>query len=361
MTDQWMTPHNGHDQSWLRRREDQGGFPPETRSLSHTVRISDMVTPPRIPPGEGWRKLLYNLSFGTINLGESKSERRYRELRTRIRCYIRKQYVIGVLSGKGGVGKTTMAACIGSVFKECRPDNAVAIDAAPGFGTLAARIDENPPGDYGTLLNDNDIQGYADIKQYLGQNSAGLDVLAGSRLTDRPRPILPIMFTGAMSRLRRSHNVIVVDTSNDFEHPSMPSVLDSCDTLVFVSGLTADTSFPVTRAIDQLWAMGYQDLVARSMIILNDSRNKYDARVRRYLTESFARFGATVEFMPFDRHLAMGGVVDIDNGLSKRTRLRLYEITAALADKYIADKGHPPMPAAESSQPALGALGPHPN
>ena len=113
------------------------------------MRISDMVTPPRIPPGEGWRKLLYNVSFRTINLGESRSERRYRKFRMRIRCYIRKQYVIGVISGKGGVGKTTMATCIGSVFRECRPDNVVVIDAVPGFGTLAGRVDEAPPGDYG--------------------------------------------------------------------------------------------------------------------------------------------------------------------------------------------------------------------
>src|SRR5579875_1994920 len=109
MTHPWTTPHNGADQTGSHRREHQGGYPADQPLLSSTMRISSMVTPPRIPPGEGWRKLLYNLSFHTINLGESRSERRYRELRTRIRCYIRKQYVIGVVSGKGGVGKTTMA------------------------------------------------------------------------------------------------------------------------------------------------------------------------------------------------------------------------------------------------------------
>ena len=174
--------------------------------------------------------------FSTINLGESPAERHYRELQDRIRRHIRKQYVIGVVSGKGGVGKTTMTACIGAVFRECRPENVVAIDAAPGFGTLAGRIDEAPPGDYTAVLNDTDVQGYADIREHLGQNSFGLDVLAGNRASDQPRPLVPSMFTGVLSRLRRTHTVIVVDTSDDLEHPVMKAVFDACDTLGFRLG-----------------------------------------------------------------------------------------------------------------------------
>lgn len=310
-------------------------------SVSGTLRISDMVAPRKIPPGSGWRKFVYSASFRTMNLGESPAERHYRELQERIRRHIRRQYVIGVVSGKGGVGKTTMTACIGAVFRECRPDNVVAIDAAPGFGTLAGRIDESPPGDYSAVLNDTDVQGYADIREHLGQNSIGLDVLAGNRASDQPRPLVPSMFTGVLSRLRRTHTVIVVDTSDDLEHPVMKAVLESCDSLVFVSGLTADTSLPVTRSIDLLRSMGYHELVSRSTVVLNDSRNKYDPEARTYLTERFGQSGATVEFMPYDLYLAKGGIIDTRHELKKKTRLRLFEITAALADKYIPDADRP--------------------
>ena len=310
-------------------------------SVSETLRISDMVAPRKIPPGSGWRRFVYGASFHAINPGQSPAERHYRELQQRIRRHIRKQFVIGVVSGKGGVGKTTMTACIGATFRECRPDNVVAIDAAPGFGTLAGRIDEAPPGDYAAVLNDTDVQGYADIREHLGQNSVGLDVLAGNRASDQPRPLVPSMFTGVLSRLRRTHNVIVVDTSDDLEHPVMKAVFDNCDTLVFVSGLTADTSLPVTRSIDLLRSMGHHELVSRSMIILNDSRDGYDKDARRYLTERFAQSGATVEFMPHDPHLARGGIIDTQHELQKKTRLRLFGITAALADKYIPDADRP--------------------
>ncbi|MCI4674192.1 MinD/ParA family ATP-binding protein [Candidatus Mycolicibacterium alkanivorans] len=341
MTNPWNEPGHSADPRETRRDPFGEHHRQQQDSVSGTLRISDMVAPRKIPPGSGWRKFLYNVSFKTINLGESPAERHYRELRERIRRHIRKQYVIGFVSGKGGVGKTTMTASIGAIFRECRPENVVAIDAAPGFGTLAGRIDESPPGDYSAVLNDTDVQGYADIREHLGQNQIGLDVLAGNRASDQPRPLVPAMFTGVLSRLRRTHNVILVDTADDLEHPVMKAVLDACDTLVFVSGLTADTSLPVTRGIDLLRSMGYHDLVSRSMVILNDSRNNYDADARAYLTERFGQSGATVEFMPYDPHLAKGGIIDAQHELQKKTRLRLFEITASLADKYIPDADRP--------------------
>lgn len=306
-----------------------------TESVSGTLRISDMVAPRKIPPGSGWRRLIYGLSFKFVNPGESPGERHYRELRERIRRHIRKQYVIAFVSGKGGVGKTTLSACVGGVFRECRPDNVVAVDAAPGFGTLSGRIDESPPGDYLAILNDTDVQGYADIREHLGQNAVGLDVLAGNRSSDGPRPLAAAMFNGVVARLRRTHNIIIVDTSDDLEHPVMKAVLDSCNTLVFVSGLTVDTSLPVTRSIDLLRSMGYHELVARSMVILNDRCGKYDKESRRYLSERFAQSGVGVEFMPYDPHLAKGGIINTADELGKKTRLRLCEITAAIADKYV--------------------------
>ena len=83
--------------------------------------------------------------------------------------------------------------------------------------------------------------------------------------------------------------------------------------------------------------MGYHELVSHSMVILNDSRDGYDKGSADYLTERFSQTGATVEFMPYDPHLAKGGIIDHANELQRKSRLRLLEITAALADKYVPD------------------------
>ncbi|WP_156664495.1 MinD/ParA family protein [Mycobacterium sp. 852002-51057_SCH5723018] len=336
MTTPWNDP-NMFDEDRLGR-----GDPPAGRhrdSVSDTMRITDLAAPRKIPPGSGWRKFIYSISFHKINLGESPGERHYRELRERIRRHIRRQFVITLVSGKGGVGVSTMAACIGGVFRECRPTNVIAIDAVPGFGTLSDRIDESPPGDYTAIINDTDVQGYADIREHLGQNAVGLDVLAGNRTSDQPRPLVPAMFAGVLARLRRTHNVMVVDTAPDLEHPVMKTVLDNTDTLVFISGITADRSRPVLRAIDFLSAQGYHELVSHSTVIINHTDDAVDKDALAYLTERFTKVGATVEVMPYDPHLAKGGIIDTVHELKKKSRLRLFEITAALADKYVPDAG----------------------
>jgi MinD-like ATPase involved in chromosome partitioning or flagellar assembly len=299
------------------------------------MRISDLAAPRKIPPGSGWRKVFYKLSFTLVNPGESAGERHYRALRARIGRHIRRQYVITVVSGKGGTGATTLTASIGGVLRECRSENVIAIDAVPGFGTLADRIDEAPPGDYNAILNDTDVQGYADIREHLGQNGVGLDVLAGNRTSDQPRPLVAAMFSGVLSRLRRTHNVIVVDTGKDLEHPVMKPVLESTDTLVFVSGVTADQSRPTLRAVDYLSAQGYHELVSRATVIINHNADVDGSAALAYLTERYNKVGATVEVMPFDPHLAKGGIINTRDELRKKTRLRLFEITAGLADKYV--------------------------
>ena len=58
-------------------------------SVSGSLRISDLVTPPKIPPGSGWRKLVYGLTAKRVNPGESPAERHRRELRERIRRHKR--------------------------------------------------------------------------------------------------------------------------------------------------------------------------------------------------------------------------------------------------------------------------------
>lgn len=146
MTSPWSDPAHSID---TQESPHGGNFSPGYRhqqgSVSGTLRISDMVAPRKTPPGSGWRRFVYNTSFKTINLGESPAERHYRELRERIRRHIRKQYVIGFVSGKGGVGKTTMTAGVGAVFRECRPENVVAVDAAPGSALWPAESTSHRP------------------------------------------------------------------------------------------------------------------------------------------------------------------------------------------------------------------------
>ena len=66
-------------------------------------------------------------------------ERRAAALETAIRAPLRGHFKVGVM-GKGGVGKTTVSACIGSLFAELRPDVTLMDLQMPGLnGTDAIR------------------------------------------------------------------------------------------------------------------------------------------------------------------------------------------------------------------------------
>ncbi len=94
------------------------------------------MPPRRVPPSRGWRLALYKATFGLVNIGPSADEIRQAELEVKIKSVLRGHYKVGVM-GKGGVGKTTVSACVGSVFAELRfDDRVVAIDADTAFGKL---------------------------------------------------------------------------------------------------------------------------------------------------------------------------------------------------------------------------------
>lgn len=306
---------------------------------SGTIRIADLVKPRKVPPTTGWRKAVYHATLKTVNLGRSRAERHMDELIDRIQRPIRHRYVIAVMSG-AGAGKTTLAAAVGETLRMHRTSPIVAVDAAPGFGSLAGRIDPEPPGDIGALLNESDVQGYSDVRQYLGwHRPSGLEVLAGHRSSSPQRTVTAAMFDAVMALLDRSgHEVVVVDCGDDPEHPVMDGVLRHADMLVLVSGLTPDSAMSVNRTVDWLKAAGYHQLVSRSMIILNDRGAEASREAHRVLKEKFASIAAVEEF-PHDPFLAKGGIVDVKHEVAKDTSLRLHEIAARLMDFYLHNVG----------------------
>ena len=151
----------------------------------------------KVPPRKGWRRVIHRGTFGLINLGPSPDEQRLADLENKIRSLLRGHYKIGVF-GKGGVGKTTVSASVGSIFAELRQDDrVVAIDADTAFGKLGSRIDPNAAGSYWELAADEHLDTFADVRSRVGNNAAGLFVLAGEASTARRRVLDPAIYREA--------------------------------------------------------------------------------------------------------------------------------------------------------------------
>lgn len=308
--------------------------PPPTGSYADRIRADELVPSRRIPPATGWRRVLYRATFGLVNVGQSPEELRQAELEARIKAVLRGHYKIGVM-GKGGVGKTTVSATIGSIFAELRQeDRVVAIDADTSFGKLGSRVDPKAMGSYWELASDQHLETFADVRSRVGNNAAGLFVLAGEASPARRRVLDPAIYREATARLDRYFTISIIDCSSTMDSPVTQEVLRDLDALIVVSSPWVDGAATAGQTMDWLANRGLNSLLRRTVVVLNDSDGHADKRTRGILAQQFAGQGQAVVEVPFDGHLRPGGVIAGTTELSPTTRRKFIEIAAALAEHF---------------------------
>ncbi len=305
-----------------------------------SIPAEGLVPSRKVRPARGWRRVIYKATFGLVNTGRSPEEMRQAQLETAIRTPLRGRYKIGVL-GKGGVGKTTVAACVGAILAHLRlEDRVVAIDADTSFGKLASRVDPDTPGSYWDLAADGHFDTFADLRTQVGNNADGLFVLRGGSATTERRVLDPAVYRRATARLDRHFTISIIDCGAVVDAPVTLEVLRDLDALIMVSSPWVDGASWAAQTMDWLAALGMGDLLHRTVVVLNDSDGHADTRTRSILAQRFASQGHVVIEVPFDAHLRPGGVIDVNNAMNPQTRQRFYEIAAAIAEQFTTTHRH---------------------
>jgi MinD-like ATPase involved in chromosome partitioning or flagellar assembly len=302
--------------------------------------------PEHRPPGSnhGWRRIVYKATFGLVNPGPSAGEKRDAAYEATIGATLRGNYKVGVL-GKGGVGKTTVAASVGSIFAELRrQDRVVAIDADTAFGRLGSRIDPRTNGSYWEIAADKDLRSFADVSTRVGSNAAGLYVLAGEPTAGPRRVLDPALYREATSRLDRHFTIAIIDCGSTMDAPVTQEALSDLDALIVVSSPWADGAGAAAQTMEWLTAHGRSGLLNRTVVVLNDSDGHSDKRHRSVLANQFVERGQKVVQVPFDPHLRPGGVIDVKSELARTTRSRFLEISATIAGFFAARPQSPREP-----------------
>lgn len=287
-------------------------------------------------PTRGWRHVVLSATLGLVNLGPSAAEHEETIYEAAIRSMPNGSYKVGVL-GKGGVGKTTVAASVGSVFATLRrTDHVVAVDADTAFGRLGSRIDPHATSSYWDLAAEQGMPSFADISSRVGANAAGLYVLVGEPAAGRRRVLDAALYREAALRLDRHFAISIIDCGSTMDSPVTQEALRDLDALIVVSSPWADGAGAAAKTMEWLADRGQGGLLARTVVVLNDSDGHADKRTRSALTAQFLRHGQAVVEVPFDPHLRPGGVIDVMEEMAPATRRRFLHISAIIARHFSA-------------------------
>jgi MinD-like ATPase involved in chromosome partitioning or flagellar assembly len=288
------------------------------------------------PPDRGWRRILRLLTFGLVQPGPSLAQQQQAQYEAAIRNVLRGTHKVGVL-GKGGVGKTSVAASVGSLFAELRrQDHVVAIDADTAFGRLSGRIDPRSRGSFWELTSDKNLESFTDVAERVGRNPGGLYVLAGEPASGPRRVLDPAIYREAALRLDRHFAISVIDCGSTMDSPVTHEVLRDLDALIVVSSPWADGASAAARTMEWLSDQGLSELLHNTIVVLNDSDGHADKRTRALLAREFVDHGQPVVEVPFDPHLRPGGVIDVSNEMAAPTRLKFLQVTAMVAGYFAA-------------------------
>jgi len=286
------------------------------------------------PPSSGWRRLLYLASGKLINVGEGPRAIEHNNLVAQVNRPLQGCYKIALMSLKGGVGKTTITATLGGTFASIRGDRVIAVDANPDRGTLSQKVPLETPATVRTLLRDAErIERYSDVRGYTSQGPSRLEVLASESDPAVSQAFSAEDYDRTLAVLERFYSLVLTDCGTGLMHSAMSSVLSKADTLIVVSSGSVDGARSASATLDWLDAHGHQDLVRRSVCVINAVRPRSGKVDMQKVVDHFSRRCRAVRLVPFDPHLEEGAEIELER-LKPKTREALIELAAVVSEGF---------------------------
>ncbi len=226
--------------------------------------------------------------------------------------------VFAFANPKGGVHKTTATVLAAATIGGVRGRGVIAWDDNELRGTLGLRagsarhartirhlihdlpeVEAAPSHELVEVLDD-----------YLRHASDGsYDVLAGEESPGSPRSSTRYTVRRVIELLRRTHEVICVDTGNNVESPNWQTVMQMADQLVITSVPREDAAFTADWMLDLLHEAGMSDLAANAVTLLS-CPTPNPSPMLNDLAKHFATRTRAVAIVPYDPALESGSSIE---------------------------------------------------
>ena len=250
--------------------------------------------------------------------------------------------VLAFANPKGGVHKTTATVLCAATIGSARGRGVVAWDDNELRGTLglragSARHARTISHLVTELAEVESHSGYSlseRLDDFLRHASDGsYDVLAGEEDPRFARRLDPHIVRRVLEVLRRTHDVICVDTGNNVESPNWQTVLQTADQLVVTSVPREDAAFTADWMLDLLHDVGLGPLVDNAVTLLS-CPTPGPSPLLEDLTRHFSSRTRAVAVVPYDPALESGSSIEYPQ-LQPETRQAWQRAAAVMLEPFV--------------------------
>jgi MinD-like ATPase involved in chromosome partitioning or flagellar assembly len=150
---------------------------------------------------------------------------------------LRRCATIAVVSPKGGVGKTTVTALLGTLLAQLRRDRIVAVDTNPDYGSLGRVLTPDHRLFVDDLLSRVDEPGLTltALDAQLGRAAHGLMVLPAPTDPARMWRLDETAYRRVIERLQGFVGVVLLDCGTGLQEPAAGAAIKASDQLILVT------------------------------------------------------------------------------------------------------------------------------
>jgi MinD-like ATPase involved in chromosome partitioning or flagellar assembly len=162
---------------------------------------------------------------------------------------------IAMVSPKGGVGKTTITALLGTLFSQLRRDPTVAVDTNPDFGSLGRVLTPDQSwyvDDLAALVAENDELSLTALDSHLGRAVHGLLVVPAPTDPDRMAALDEDAYTRVITRLKDFFSLILLDCGTGLQDPASAAAITAADQVVLLTDAQPATASLVAESAELL-------------------------------------------------------------------------------------------------------------
>jgi len=213
---------------------------------------------------------------------------------------LRRCSTIAVVSPKGGVGKTTVTALLGSLLAFLRRDRVVAVETNPDWGSLGRRLVPEHPIFIDDLLQGPLVDGRlfpTQLDAQLGRGPDGLMVAPAPTDPQRAETLDEAAYRILFGRLGELVGTLVLDCGTGLDDPPARAALACADQLVLVCDDEPDTASIVSEAAEWL-----QRIDPPLVLVVNNVRRT--SRIEVAALEREMSFAQGLAVIPRDERAA---------------------------------------------------------